>query len=182
MYKIVALIGESGSGKDALMQSILSSAPTSFNEIISHTTRPKREGEVEGVNYYYCSPECFAEKIVNNEMLEATFFNDWFYGTSYESLRSDCINLGVFNPDGIRALLDNPHVEVTVFRVQCSDKTRLLRQLNREENPNVIEIIRRFNADMNDFSNIENEIEYTVIDNNGSLQETTDYILKQLNI
>ena len=155
MFKIVALIGEAGSGKDTIMQRILALSPLAFNEIISCTTRPMREGEIEGVNYFYLTPEEFAGKVLNGEMLEATSFNDWFYGTSYDSLRSDCINIGVFNPDGIRAMSGIPGVEVEVFRIVCSDKIRLLRQLNREENPNVDEIVRRYKADKEDFFDLE---------------------------
>ena len=132
MFKIVALIGEAGSDKDTIMQRILARYPLTFNEIISCTTRPMREGEVEGVNYFYLTPEEFAGKVLNGEMLEATSFNDWFYGTSYDSLRSDCPNIGVFNPDGIRAMSEMPDVDVTIFKIACSDKVRLLRQLNRE--------------------------------------------------
>ena len=155
MYKIIALIGEAGSGKDRLMKEVLAAAPEQFNEIISCTTRPKRQGEVEGINYYYLTPEQFAYKVLNYEMLEATAFNDWCYGTSYDALRSGVPNIGVFNPDGIRALLEHNDIELTVFRVICSDKTRLLRQLHREEAPNVDEIIRRYGTDKQDFSDLE---------------------------
>jgi hypothetical protein len=60
-------------------------------------------------------------------MLEATCFNNWFYGTSYDSLRLNKLNIGVFNPDGVRALLDNPNIKLKVIRVVCPDKIRLLR-------------------------------------------------------
>ena len=164
MFKIVALIGEAGSGKDTIMQRILARYPLAFNEIISCTTRPMREGEAEGVNYFYLTPEEFAGKVLNGEMLEATSFNDWFYGTSYDSLRSDCPNIGVFNPDGIRAMSEMPDVDVTIFKITCSDKVRLLRQLNREENPNVDEIIRRYKTDKEDFYDLE--FKYTEVENN----------------
>lgn len=58
-----------------------------------------------------------------------------------------------------------PEVVVYPIFIEASDKTRLLRQLNRETNPDVREIIRRYGADENDFS-IENlqdiEFQYTV--------------------
>ena len=164
MFKIVALIGEAGTGKDTLMQRILAKYPLAFNEIISCTTRPMREGEAEGVNYFYLTPEEFAGKVLNGEMLEATSFNDWFYGTSYDSLRSDCTNIGVFNPDGIRAMSGMPGVDVTVFKITCTDKIRLLRQLNREENPDVDEIVRRYKTDKEDFFDLE--FRYTEVENN----------------
>ena len=45
MFKIIALIGESGTGKDTIIKEILRNFPSLFNEIISCTTRPIREGE-----------------------------------------------------------------------------------------------------------------------------------------
>ena len=182
MYNIIALIGEAGSGKDSIMQNILKKRPLQFNEIISCTTRPMREGEVEGVNYFYLTPEEFANKILNGEMLEATSFNDWFYGTSYDSLRSDCTNIGVFNPDGIRAISEIPDVNLTVYKVCCSDKTRLLRQLNRETNPDVDEIVRRYKTDKEDFFDLE--FRYVEVENEDKedLDLATNAILSQLEL
>ena len=182
MYNIIALIGEAGSGKDSIMQNILKKRPLQFNEIISCTTRPMREGEAEGVNYFYLTPEEFANKILNGEMLEATSFNDWFYGTTYESLRSDCTNIGAFNPDGIRAMSGMPDISVTVYKVCCSDKTRLLRQLNRETNPNVDEIVRRYKTDKEDFFDLE--FRYVEVENEDKedLDLATNAILSQLGL
>ena len=175
-YKIIALIGESGSGKDTLLQSILSKN-TNLNEIISSTTRPKREGEGEGVNYYYLTPEQFAYKVLNNEMIEATCFNDWFYGTTYEALRSDVHNIGVFNPAGIESLILDKNIDLTVYYIQATKKNRLLRQLNREENPNVDEIIRRYKTDTEDFLDLD--FNYIPLVNNTpqDLENNVDFIL-----
>jgi guanylate kinase len=97
-------------------------------------------------------------------MLEFTNFNNWWYGTSYDSVRSDgVVNIGVFNPAGVRQLLDRDDCHVSVFWVQAADKTRLLRQLNREEWPDVKEIVRRFSADEEDFKDID--FDYTLIPN-----------------
>lgn len=182
MYTIIALIGEAGTGKDTLMQRILAARPGEFNEIISCTTRPPREGEVDGVNYFFIDPEEFAYKVLNYEMLEATNFNDWFYGTSYDTLRSDVLNIGVFNPDGIRAIEGRNDIDLKVFRITCSDKIRLLRQLNREENPNVDEIVRRYKTDKEDFCDLE--FAYCEVENNDEedLELGTYAILSQLGL
>ena len=177
MYKIIALIGEAGCGKDTILKEVLAAAPTTFNEIISCTTRPPREGEADGVNYFFIDAEEFAYKVLNYEMIEATSFNDWFYGTSYDALRSDVPNIGVFNPDGIYALLEREDIELTVFRIITLSKTRLLRQLNREENPNVREVVRRFQADYNDFDDL-NDISYRVLENNN--EEDLDWNIKEI--
>lgn len=165
MYNIIALMGEAGSGKDRTMQAVLAENPT-FHEIISCTTRPMREGEAHGINYFYYTAQQFSEKVLDDEMLEYTVFNDWFYGTSFDSVRSDgVINIGVFNPAGIESLLARPDCNVIVFWIKANDKMRLLRQLKREENPNVSEIIRRFQADSEDFNNI-NDLPFTILENN----------------
>ena len=183
MYKIIAIMGEAGSGKDSLMQAILRKRPE-FHEIISCTTRPKRQGEVEGVNYYYYTPEQFGDRVLHNEMLECTVFNDWFYGTSYESVRSDCINIGVFNPTGVESLLNRGDVDVFIVRVRANDKTRLLRQLNREDNPDVHEIVRRFKADWEDFDGADEDFSrfnYAVAWNNYKrIEDIADEVLEDI--
>lgn len=169
MYKIVLFMGKGGAGKDSLMKQVLKLLAekkiiSEVHEIVSCTSRPMREGEAHGINYYYYHSDDFAMKIMNDEMLEFTNFNNWWYGTSYESVRSDgIINIGVFNPAGVRQLLDRPDCEVTVYWVTVSDKQRLYRQLSREEHPDVKEIVRRFNADEEDFADID--FDYTEVVN-----------------
>lgn len=154
-YKILALMGPSGSGKDTVLKEVLKKNPKEFNKIINCTTRPMREGEVNGVDYFFISPETFAEQVLNFDMIEATNFNDWFYGTSKDALVNNAINIGVFSPEAVEALLESPDIELMVLELAASDKTRLLRQLNREANPNVHEIIRRFKADEEDFADLD---------------------------
>lgn len=172
-YKIIALIGEAGSGKDTLLQNVLSQT-NKLNEIVSYTTRPPREGEVDGVNYHFITGEQFGQKVLDGEMLEASCFNDWFYGTGYESLRSDCVNIGVFNPEGIDSMMAHKNVYIVVYYVRADEKQRLLRQLNREEDPDVREIIRRFTADLLDFEELG--FHYNEINNN--TQEDLEYATK----
>jgi len=174
-YNIIALVGEAGSGKDTIMKGVLEKSPH-LHEIVSCTTRPPREGEIDGINYHFMSPEVFGDKVVHGEMLEASCFNDWFYGTGYESLRSDCYNIGVFNPEGIESLLAHPGVAVDVYHVRATDKNRLLRQLNRETDPDVHEIIRRFKADMIDFE----ELEFVHSDLPNNNKEDLDYSIRYL--
>lgn len=179
MYNIIALMGEAGSGKDRTMQAVLAADPT-LHEIVSCTTRPMRQGEAHGVNYFYYTPEQFGQKVLDGEMLECTVFNDWFYGTSYDSVRSDgVINIGVFNPTGVESLLARPDCNVLLFWIKTNDKTRLLRQLNREKDPNVREVIRRFQADYDDFDNLD--FEMTILNNDveGDIERNVKEILCQ---
>lgn len=114
-------------------------------------------------------------------MLECTVFNDWFYGTSYEGLRASEINIGVFNPAGVYSIIERPDVKPLIFWIQASDKTRLLRQLNREKDPDVSEIIRRFGADKKDFSDIDFECYELTNETEEDKQQCVEFILDKIN-
>ena len=151
-YKIIAICGKSASGKDSLLREVVRK-DSNFHEIVSCTTRPPRELEVDGVNYFFMSEEEFLNKKNNNEMLETSSFRDWFYGTSLEGVSEEKINVGVFNPTGINSLLSDSRVDIYLVLVEASDKVRLIRSLHREANPDVGEIIRRYQTDNEDFAN-----------------------------
>lgn len=157
MYNIIAIAGKAGSGKDTILHKVIAAAPDRFNEIISATTRPPRQGEVDGVNYHFINNSQFGIKVKSNEMVEWTVFNGWGYGTPISSLVENKVNIGVFNPAGLRSLSASPQVHLAIVQIVAEDKTRLLRQLNREMSPNVKEIIRRFNTDEEDFKNFQKE-------------------------
>ena len=160
MINILAIMGKAGSGKDTLLKALLKEPAfkDSASPIVSCTTRPIRENEQDGVDYHFLTHEQFTDQIVNGEMLEATVFNDWCYGTSMANLAKDKLNIGVFNPEGVELLRSNSNVNLTLIYIEANDKDRLMRQLMRENNPDVHEIIRRYSADEMDFS--EEEIEY----------------------
>lgn len=182
LYNIIAIIGPSGSGKDTLLKELVRVNPNRTHKIINCTTRPIREGEVNGIDYHYISTEEFAQQVLNFDMFEATCFNGWLYGTSTSSLVEDKINLGVFSPEAVYNLLENPNLNIFIIQLTASDKMRLLRQLVREEDPDVDEIIRRFNADKLDFANID--IPFRLILENESfedLQYNINYVSKLLN-
>lgn len=167
-YKVLAICGEAGSGKDYLLKALLKDNEVKdyLHPVISCTTRPMREGEVNGKDYYFISNEEFAQRITDGRMLEAVIFNDWCYGASIEALKEDKVNVFVINPAGIEAIAENPAILLAVVRLYVSPKTRLLRQLNREVNPNVDEIIRRYGADQKDFAQFdESDIEVIPLNN-----------------
>ncbi len=149
---IVCLVGKSAAGKDSI--AYLLSKQDGWHNVVSCTTRPMREGEKDGVNYHFLSAEEFAQKVVNGDMLEATYFNNWHYGTMKSSL-IDGVNVGVWNPEGYDCLREtvkfDKDVKLLPYYIKCEDKTRLLRSLNREQHPDVHEIVRRFQADEEDF-------------------------------
>lgn len=162
-YKIIALIGKSGAGKDYLLHRMCLDNP-SYEPIVSCTTRPKREGETEGIDYHYLTETEFLQQQYDGQFLETSEFRKWHYGTRLKDLSTSHVNIGVFNPQGIYSLLKLQHlVDLEVIYVYAPDKVRLLRQLNREEEPDCAEICRRFMTDEEDFRALD--FVYTFYDN-----------------
>jgi len=78
---ILILSGPSGAGKSSLINKIRDHiGPNYFS--ISTTTRPMREGEVNGIHYHFVSEEEFKREIENEMFLEYAFVHGNYYGTS----------------------------------------------------------------------------------------------------
>lgn len=151
-YKVIAICGKSASGKDTLLRLLLQLFPW-LHKIVNSTTRPQRDYEINGKDYYFLSLEEFVEQdYIQNKMIETAQFREWYYGTSIEALKLNKINVGVFNPIGLYNLTKRDDIDLYVVYVNATDKERLLRSLIREENPDVDEIIRRYLADKEVFS------------------------------
>ena len=177
-YKIIALFGKSGAGKDTLQKYLIKKLPNS-KEIISCTTRPKREYEKDGIDYHFLTDEQFANDIGNCNMLEATSFRGWFYGTRIDSLDKDKINIGVFNLEGIKCLLEDSRLEILPIHIIVPDKIRLIRSLNREKNPDCKEICRRFLSDEKDF---EEQLDFfSLVYENSKQKITLDNLILSTN-
>lgn len=162
MYNVIAFMGKSGAGKDTILNAVCEKYPN-LNKKVSTTTRPPRDYEKDGVDYYFITGEEFTNKVLNFEMAEATDFREWFYGTEYRALKEKGLNVGVFNPDGVRALSEDSKINLLVIYVTVSDKTRIIRALNREVNPDIEEIFRRYHTDELDFSELN--FDYKLVSN-----------------
>lgn len=75
----------SGAGKTSLVKALLDAMPQ-IRVSVSHTTRAKRPGEVDGVNYHFVSREQFLEMLEHNDFLEHAEVFGNLYGTSMRAL------------------------------------------------------------------------------------------------
>lgn len=162
-YKIIAIIGQSGCGKDTVLNETVTRHPDVCSRIINCTTRPMRDYEKDGVDYHFMPVSGFTREVLNGNMLEATEYNDWFYGTNINALTPNKINIGIFSPAAVEALLQDPRLDVDVVRVVTANKTRLKRALNREDVPDCTEICRRYLADEKDFADLD--FDYWIVEN-----------------
>ena len=89
MNKISCLIvtGPSGVGKTTLVDKLLSRYGNSLVRVITCTTRPPRENEVDGVHYKFLTTDEFKERKENNEFLETENVYGHWYGVFYEDIK-----------------------------------------------------------------------------------------------
>ncbi len=85
---LIVLSGPSGVGKGTVRKAIFSQPDTKFQYSISMTTRKPREGEVDGVDYFFKSREEFEELIKNDKLLEWAEYVGNYYGTPIDYVES----------------------------------------------------------------------------------------------
>lgn len=77
---LVVISGPTGSGKTTISRKLVESSLNSVFSV-SHTTRNKRPGEKEGVDYHFIEREKFRQMVKNKEFLEYAKVHNNFYGT-----------------------------------------------------------------------------------------------------
>ncbi len=84
--KIIVIAAPSGCGKSTIINALLEGGDLNLGFSVSATTRPPREGEADGVNYYFMSEENFRDAIAEGRFVE---FEEVYPGRFYGTLRSE---------------------------------------------------------------------------------------------
>lgn len=179
-YNVIALIGASGSGKDTIKKLLLEN-DYRIGDIQATTTRPQRDGESPNA-YDFVSQDKFLDMDSKGMFFTKAQFRDWFYGTAYSSLCPIAWNIGIFSPENIRQMKNNPAIKLKTFYIKVDEKERIIRSLKREVSPDIDEIIRRCYADREDFKEEKLAFPYTTLMNNNKddLLANVGFIRSQL--
>ncbi len=161
MGKIYCVMGKSSSGKDTVYKK-LKEQYKEFRLIVPYTTRPIREGEKDGVEYYFVDPEQFRAMKEDGKVIESRSYNTkcgiWTYFTADDGQidlsAADYLLIGTLvSYQALREYFGEEAI-VPVY-LEVEDGLRLARALERErrqEKPKYAEMCRRFLADEADFS------------------------------
>ena len=134
---LIILSAPSGCGKDTVFKAI-KDLRNDVVESISATTRKPRDGEVEGVNYYFKSESDFQLLVVNDELLEYARYNNCYYGTPVSEVEK-AINDGkicflIIDVQGAQSILKVRPDAISIFLLPPSLDVLEKRLINRSTN------------------------------------------------
>lgn len=161
---ITILMGKSASGKDTILKYLRDNYD--YKPIVSITTRPARDGEVDGVDYVFTNPKLFETLIATNQLIEWRTYNTWYYGTR-KIIPDDSNYVVVLDKFGAKNFINHFGESNTTVIFVCADEH--IRRIRAESRGSFDEMEwkRRIKADDEMFSDYDDIVDLW-INNDGT--------------
>ena len=177
--KLFVVSAPSGAGKTSLVQALVKKM-SNVVVSISHTTRMKRPGEVDGKDYFFITTEDFKSMAESGEFIEYAQVFDHFYGTSRQSVQN-LLNQGLkiileIDWQGAKQVRSRLEKTISIFILPPSKVELETRLRSRGQDSDDV-IARRMRDAKNEISHYE-EFDYVIVndDYDRALQELSDFI------
>ena len=173
---MLVLCGASGTGKDTLLKKLV--GQYGYRRLVTYTTREKREGEVNGIDYHFVSPQMFHELCDKNFFAETTSYDVangevWECGTAAKDIKDDTIV--ILNPHGLKELKKDKSLNIVAFHLFASYGEIWNRLRKRGDHSD--EAARRMETDKKDFEDINEYVDFSInTDGRYSVDEMADLI------
>ena len=191
MGKIFFILGKSSSGKDTIFQKIKENNELGLKTVVGYTTRPMRENEVDGEEYFFVDRDRLEELKNDDKVIESRDYNTvhgiWSYFTVDDGQidldQDDYLYIGTLESyEQVRNFYGEDKVIPLFIEVEQGERLRraVLREIEQSE-PKYEELCRRFLADEQDFR--EEEINRLGIEKkymNEDLDTCVDEIVKDI--
>lgn len=156
---IVVIMGKTSCGKTYLMNKLIEKLPN-LNKVVTYTSRPPRENEQNGIDYWFASREEMLDMISNGDMLEwasyNTIYGEWLYGTHYLSFSNDEKEyIVVLDYEGFKKVQRIFPNRVIGFMIHLDDDIREFECMKR--GTSIEEFIRRTKEDNEKFQLVEED-------------------------
>ena len=164
MANLFIIAAPSGCGKTSLVETLIKNAKNLYVSV-SHTTRPPRSDEINGINYYFVSIDEFEEMIKNNAFVEHAMVFDNHYGSSAKLIKEK-LDEGIdvileIDWQGARQVKINMPNAISIFILPPS-KEALLGRLQQRAQDNDATINKRMSDAKNQMQHF-NEFDYLII-------------------
>lgn len=145
----IIIVGKAAAGKDYLKRRLTQKNLTAG---ISHTTRPIRPGEQDGVDYHFVTKPEFMKLVESGQFLEYTEFRGWMYGTHVETFQNS--DVLIMNKSGLDQLNSEVLDSCVVIYLDISLTSRMARLEERNDKDD--DMMRRIETDENQFKDFNN--------------------------
>jgi len=175
---LIVISGPSGVGKDAVIKG-MKARQIDFHFVVTATTRPPRQGEIDGVDYIFVSPERFAEMIDYDELLEyALVYND-YKGVPKEQVRKALASrkdvIMRVDVQGAARIREITSGALLIF-LTTENESEMVSRLQKRDTESSDDLVMRIATARQEFKRIP-EYDYIVVNREGQLDEAIDTIL-----
>lgn len=168
---MLILLGPSASGKTESAKIMINRYPIS--RVVTCTTRPKRQGEIDGFDYHFVDDAEFEKRRLAGYFVETAEYNGFHYGTPLNELRDD--KLIILEPQGLKSFQSADQCRIVAIYLQTNEATRIVRMRSRKDKE--ADIKKRIASDRIEFSLDTIEGLDLIIDTtNLSLSEIADLV------
>jgi guanylate kinase len=174
---MIVISGPSGAGKDSVVNS-MKERGLPFHFVVTATTRPKREDEEHGKDYFFVTKEEFARMIEKNELIEYAHVYGDYKGIpraqvkeALQSGKDVVMRLDVQGAETVHELTKDP---VMIF-ITAESEEALERRLRTRKTETVEELALRIATARKELRKVD-EFDYVVINREDQLEETIDAI------
>ncbi len=171
---MILLIGPSAVGKTEIAKELKNLY--NIQKVITHTTRKKRQNEINDVDYHFVTVEEFIKLKNQNYFVETTIYNGNYYGTSKEEIKNDKVL--IVDTNGKNNFLNLHDKDIVIFYIMADENKRIERMKSRGDSEETIK--NRILFDRINFNNeSKNGVDFFINNENKSLKEVTEEIYQK---
>jgi len=174
---LIVISGPSGVGKDTVVQS-MKERGMPFHFVVTANTRPKRDDEVHGVDYFFVSKEEFARMIEGDELIEYAVVYSDYKGIPKQQVREALasgkdvvMRLDVQGAETVRKLAP----EALLIFLTTGSEEELEKRLKARKTETAEELVLRIATARKELKRVE-AFDYVVINHENKLDETVDTV------
>ncbi len=168
---MLVISGASASGKTEVAHII--AKKYGLTRVITVTTREKRVGEVDGVDYFFVNKDEFMDLVKNNKLVEYAEYNGNYYGSRKDQIADD--HILVVEATGLKAYIALNDPSIVTFALTANAKIRKERMECRGDKECDIE--KRLKSDRTVFSKTNlRGIDFFIENNTSTLDDLADDI------
>ena len=167
---MLVLLGESGAGKTTIEDILISKY--NMKRAISHTTRPKRENDIDGVNYHFVSEEQMQKLENDGDLVEKIEYN----GNIYAYVETECVDdrVVVVIPEGLEQLNARKDLNIYSVYVTTPEVVRTERMKSRGDAISLVD--ERIALDREIFKDASKMVSAIVNNFDATSEECADFI------